>query len=66
MKFFIGALSLAVILAIFGTPVVLLLAGGALTASDRQAISRGVKSIGWGDSGRERESWAPSHTGSPS
>jgi hypothetical protein len=49
MKFFIGMLSLVVILAVFGTPAVLLFGWGALTAGDRQAISKSVKSFGWLD-----------------
>jgi hypothetical protein len=39
MRFFIGALALTVICAIFGTPAVLLLGLTPLTASDRQNLS---------------------------
>jgi hypothetical protein len=39
MKFFIGALSLVVILATFGAPAIFVFGWGALTANDRHAIT---------------------------
>jgi hypothetical protein len=53
MKFLIGALSLAVILALVGTPALLLFGWGYLTVSDRQAISRTIKTSGAAGYGRE-------------
>lgn len=43
MRFFIGALALLVICAIFGSPAVLLLGWSPLTAGDLQKISKSVK-----------------------
>jgi len=63
MKFLIGVLSLAVILAIFGTPAVLLLGWGALTSNDRQAISKSIKSFGWLDSEPNEQPRGQSRTG---
>lgn len=44
MRFFIGALALAVICAVFGSPAVLLMGWRPLTVSDRQIISSKIKS----------------------
>ena len=66
MKFFIGVLSLAVIIALLGTPAALLFGWGYLTASDRQAISRTIESAGPTDSRRDQQSGASPAPGPPS
>lgn len=63
MKFFIGVLSLAVIIALVGTPAVLLFGWGYLTASDRQAISRTIKSASPADSRWDQQSVASPRAG---
>jgi hypothetical protein len=55
MKFFIGALSLVVILATFGAPAIFVFGWGALTANDRHAITKTIKSVGWLDSEPNRQ-----------
>ena len=42
MKFFIGVLSLVVILATFGAPAIFVFGWGALTANDRHAITKTI------------------------
>lgn len=61
MKFFIGALSLAVILTLLGTPAVLMFGWGYLTSSDRQAISRTIKTSGAADFRPGQQSMGASH-----
>ncbi|HXG79787.1 MAG TPA: hypothetical protein VNJ31_10685 [Methyloceanibacter sp.] len=48
MKFFIGALSLIVILATFGAPALFVFGWGGLTAGNRTAIGKSLKSFGAG------------------
>jgi hypothetical protein len=63
MKFFIGVLSLAVIIATFGAPAVFVLDWGPLTANDRQAITKTIKSVGWLDSEPSRQPRSQSRAG---
>ena len=48
MKFLIGVLSLIVILATFGAPALFVFGWSGLSAGDRQAISKSIRSLGAG------------------
>jgi len=55
MKFLIGVLSLIVILATFGAPALFVFGWSGLSAGDRQAISKSIRSLG-ADAGAELRS----------